>query len=194
MLEKKSVKLTTPTSIDYFPILADKDMSKDTEGEKKSERQSAKINSIIGSMFDDYTVKTVQTEKTTNYTYRSSSYRSQLVENVKDSAYNEFATMSFDLYAIGLKKNELTPILRLNIESIIGEILFIGLDDLDKPTDNLANYGFFMLTSNDIVGEQQLSFYATKTVPEKIFHCSLQFLVYTTTSDVSTVDAEEQGE
>lgn len=176
----------------YFPILADA-AELDPNNKKKAKAQSDKVNSIISSMFDDYAVKTTQGEQTTNYTYRASSYRSQIVDNVKDACYNEFANMSFDFYAINIKKDSMTPVLRLSINSIVGNILFVGLDDLDKPTQSLASYGFFILTKNEVVGEQQLSFYATKNVPEKVWHCSVQFIVYGVNKDVSLLEAQEES-
>lgn len=190
-LSSTTVKLNNPATVAYFPILAD-GAEMDPANKRKAEKQAEKVNSIISSMFDDYAVKTTQGQQNTNYTYRASSYRSQIVDNVKDACYNEFGNMSFDFYAIGIKKETMTPVLRLSINSIVGNILFVGLDDLDKPTQSLASYGFFILTKNEVVGEQQLSFYATKNVPEKIWHCSVQFIVYGVNKDVSLL--EEQGE
>lgn len=191
MLLEKTVKLNNPSSVSYFPILADSnEMDKDQK--KKAEAQSSKVNSIISSMFDDYTVKTTQGQQTTNYTYRASSYRSQIVDRVKDACYNEFGNLSFDFYAINIKKETLTPVLRLSVENIIGNIIFVGLDDLDKPSTNLASYGTFILTKNEIANEQQLSFYAYSNVPEKIYHCSLQFIVYNVNKDVSLLDSNAE--
>lgn len=191
-LSSTAVKLNNPSSVSYFPILADSN-ELDKDNKRKAEAQAAKVNSIISSMFDDYAVKTTQGEQTTNYTYRASSYRSQIVDEVKDACYNEFANMSFDFYAIGIKKETMTPVLRLSVDSIVGNILFVGLDDLDKPTQSLASYGFFLLTKNEVVGEQQLSFYATKNVPEKVWHCSVQFVVYGVNKDVSLLEAQEES-
>lgn len=190
-LSSTSVKLNNPSSVSYFPILADSN-ELDQNNKKKAKAQADKVNSMISSMFDDYAVKTTQGEQNTNYTYRASSYRSQIVDNVKDACYNEFANLSFDFYAINIKKDSITPLLRLSIESIVGNMIFVGLDNLSKPTSSLASYGYFVLTKNDVVGEQQLSFYATKNVPEKIWYCSLQFIVYGVNKDVSLL--EEQAE
>ena len=191
-LSSTSVKLNNPSTVSYFPILADSN-ELDQNNKKKAKAQADKVNSMISSMFDDYAVKTTQGEQNTNYTYRASSYRSQIVDNVKDACYNEFANLSFDFYAINIKKDSITPVLRLSIDSIVGNMIFVGLDNLSKPTSSLASYGYFVLTRNDVVGEQQLSFYATKNVPEKIWYCSLQFIVYGVNKDVSLLEAQEES-
>lgn len=181
MLDEKAVKLTEPDNVSFYPVFADsREMSSGSE--KKDEAQANKTNEIIQSMFDDFTVKTTQGQINTNDTYRASSYRSQIVDNVKDVCYNEFCNMSFDFYAVNLKKsdkeeNNIIPILKLNIDSIVGDVLFLGLDDTEKPTDSLANYGIFIITYNDIANEKQLSFYITKDVPEKVWHCSVQMII-----------------
>lgn len=176
MLNEKNIKLTEPDNVSFYPVFADsREMSSGSE--KKDEAQANKTNEIIQSMFDDFTVKTTQGQVNTNDTYRASSYRSQTVDNVKDVCYNEFCNISFDFYAVNLKKGSITPILKLNIDSILGDVLFLGLDDIEKPTDNLANYGVFTLTYNDIADEKQLSFYATEDVPEKVWHCSVQMII-----------------
>lgn len=190
-LSSTAVRLNNPKGITYFPLMAD-GAEMDPNNKAKAKKQAEKVNSMISSMFDDYAVKTTQGEQTTNYTYRASSYRSQIVDDVKDACYNEFANLSFDFYAIGIKKETMTPVLRLSVDSIVGNILFIGLDDLDKPKSSLAQYGFFILTKNEVVGEQQLSFYATSNVPEKVWHCSVQFIVYGVNKDVSLLEAQEE--
>lgn len=143
---------------------------------RKAGAQARKINEIISSMFDDFTVKITQTDKTYNTTYRASSYRSQLVDNVKDVCYNEFCCLSFDFYSVNLERGKVYPVLRLNVDRILGEILFLGIDDENRPTDNLANYGTFVFTYNDIADEKQLSFYALQNVPNKIWHVCCQFI------------------
>lgn len=176
MLDDKTVKLSQPDNVSFYPIFADsREMSSGSE--KKDEAQANKTNEIIQSMFDDFTVKTTQGQVVTNDTFRASSYRSQIVDEVKDVCYNEFCNMSFDFYAINIKKDSVTPVLKLNIDSILGEVLFLGLDDVDEPTDSLANYGAFILSYNDIANEKQLSFYATQDVPEKVWHCSVQMII-----------------
>lgn len=176
MLDDKTVKLTQPDNVSFYPIFADKrDMVSGSD--EKDAAQANKTNEIIQSMFDDFTVKTTQGQITTNDTYRASSYRSQIVDNVKDICYNEFCNMSFDFYSVNIRAESITPVLKLNIDSIIGDVLFVGLDNVDSPTDSLANYGGFIITYNDIADEKQLSFYAVNDVPEKIWHCSIQMII-----------------
>lgn len=159
--------------INAYPTLVEK---KDMYGEK-AVRQAEKVNNIISSMFDDFTVKTTQGKKTINNTYRASSYRSQLVDNVKDVCYNEYCTLSFDFYSSNITRGMVVPVLRLdNIKSILGDIMFTGIDSKTSPTSSLANYGFFTITYNDIADERQLSFVALTDVPEKIWYVSLMFI------------------
>lgn len=193
-LQKTTVSLNNPSNISYYPILADKAHMSDKEDPKKVEAQANKINSIIQNSFDDFTVKTVQGQKTSNYTYRASSYRSAIVDNVKDCCYNEYGNISFDFYAINIKKGSLTPVLRLNIKSIVGNITFVGLDDLNKPQTSLSTYGYFILTKNNIAGENQLSFFATSNVPEKIFHTSCSFIIGEVNQDVAVLGEEKSEE
>lgn len=83
--------------------------------------------------------------------------------------------MSFDFYSVNLKKESITPVIKLNIDSIIGDVIFVGLDE--EVTESLAKYGIFIITYNDIADEKQLSFYATEDVPDKVWHCSLQMII-----------------
>lgn len=176
MLNDTNIKLSQPEHTSYYPMFVDsREMSSGSD--KKDTAQASKTNEIIQSMYDDLTTKTTQGQINTNDTYRASSYRSQLVDNVKDICYNEFCNMSFDFYSVNLKAKSITPILKLNIDSIIGDVMFVGLDDIEKPIDNLSNYGAFIITYNDIADEKQLSFYATEDVPDKVWHCSLQMII-----------------
>lgn len=169
--------LSKPENTSFCPSFVDsREMSSGSD--KKDEAQANKTNEIVQSMFDDLTIKTTQGQVNTNDTYRASSYRSQLVDNVKDICYNEFCNMSFDFYTVNIKKESITPVLKLNIDSIIGDVIFVGLDD--DVTESLAKYGIFILTYNDIADEKQLSFYATEDVPEKVWHCSLQMIINST--------------
>jgi len=128
-------------------------------------------------MFDDFTVKTTQGKKTLNNTYRASSYRSQLVDNVKDVCYNEFCNISFDFYSSNITAGMVVPVLRLTtIKSILGDIIFTGVDNKTAPTASLARYGFFTITYNDIADEKQLSFVALQNVPEKVWYVSMMFI------------------
>ena len=174
---KESVKLAAPQYVGAYPIFADKNEMQNNNGEAKAEKQANKVNDIIEGMFDDYVVKTTQGQKLLNSTYRVSSYRSQIVDNVKDIAYNEWSCLSFDFYSVNIRQGSITPVLRLNIKSILGEIIFIGVDNETTPTASLGSYGQFMLSHNDIMDEHQLSFYAYTDVPEKVWHCSLQMIV-----------------
>ena len=176
MLVDEAVKLSQPEYTSYYPMFVDnREMSSGSD--KKDTAQASKTNEIIQSMYDDLTTKTTQGQINTNDTYRASSYRSQLVDNVKDICYNEFCNMSFDFYSVGLKAKSITPVLKLNIDSIVGDVLFMGLDDIEKPTDNLSNYGAFIITYNDIADEKQLSFYAVEDVPDKVWKCSVQMII-----------------
>lgn len=176
MLSDKNIKLSQPEHTSYYPMFVDsREMSSGSD--KKDTAQASKTNEIIQSMYDDLTTKTTQGQINTNDTYRASSYRSQLVDNVKDICYNEFCNMSFDFYSVGLKAKSITPILKLNIDSIIGDVMFVGLDDIEKPTDTLASYGTFIITYNDIADEKQLSFYAVEDVPDKVWRCSVQMII-----------------
>lgn len=176
MLNYKNIKLSQPESTSYYPTFVDsREMSSGSD--KKDEAQANKTNEIIQSMYDDLTVKVTQGQVNTNDTYRASSYRSQLVDNVKDICYNEFCNMSFDFYSVNLKKKSITPVLKLNIDSIIGDVIFVGLDNIDKPTESLAKYGTFIITYNDIADEKQLSFYAAEDVPDKVWYCSIQMII-----------------
>lgn len=176
MLNDKNIILSQPENTSFYPIFVDsREMSSGSD--KKDTAQASKTNEIIQSMYDDLTTKTTQGQINTNDTYRASSYRSQLVDNVKDICYNEFCNMSFDFYSVNLKAKSITPVLKLNIDSIVGGVLFMGLDDIEKPTDNLSNYGTFIMTYNDIADEKQLSFYATEDVPDKVWHCSVQMII-----------------
>lgn len=176
MLSDKNIKLSQPEHTSYYPMFVDsREMSSGSD--KKDTAQASKTNEIIQSMYDDLTTKTTQGQINTNDTYRASSYRGQLVDNVKDICYNEFCNMSFDFYSINLKAKSITPVLKLNIDSIIGGVMFVGLDDIDKPTDTLASYGTFIITYNDIADEKQLSFYAVEDVPDKVWHCSVQMII-----------------
>lgn len=176
MLTNKNIILSQPENVAFYPSFADKkEMSSGYD--EKDEAQANKTNEIIQSLFDDLTVKVTQGQVNTNDTYRASSYRSQIVDNVKDICYNEFCNMSFDFYSVNLKKESITPVLKLNIDSIIGDVIFIGLDNIDKPTESLAKYGTFIITYNDIADEKQLSFYATEDVPDKVWYCSIQMII-----------------
>lgn len=166
--------LRPPTQQGGLPILAD---HKSMEEGKKGEAQAKKVNEIISSMYDDFTVRTTQRQITTNASYRASSYRSQIVDNVKDACYNQFGNLSFDFYAIGIKKDTVTPILELNVRRMLGNIQFTGVDDKSSPLYNLANYGYFIFTKNEGMDEYQLSFYAESNVPERIWYCSVSFIV-----------------
>ena len=174
MLDDKTLRLSQPENTSYYPTLVDsREMSSGSD--EKDAAQANKTNEIIQSMYDDLTVKTTQGQVNTNDTYRASSYRSQLVDNVKDICYNEFCNMSFDFYSVNLKAKSITPVLKLNIDSIIGDVIFVCLDD--EVTESLAKYGIFIITYNDIADEKQLSFYATEDVPDKVWHCSLQMII-----------------
>lgn len=176
MLDNKTTMLSQPENTSYYPTFVDsREMSSGSD--KKDEAQANKTNEIIQSMYDDLTVKVTQGQVNTNDTYRASSYRSQLVDNVKDICYNEFCNMSFDFYSVNLKKESITPVLKLNIDSIIGDVIFVGLNNIDKPTESLAKYGTFIITYNDIADEKQLSFYATEDVPDKVWYCSIQMII-----------------
>lgn len=176
MLSDKNIRLTQPENVAFYPSFADKkEMSSGYD--EKDEAQANKTNEIIQSLFDDLTVKVTQGQINTNDTYRASSYRSQIVDNVKDICYNEFCNMSFDFYAVNIKKESITPLLKLNIDSIIGDVMFVGLDDIEKPTEPLSKYGLFIITYNDIADEKQLSFYAIEDVPDKVWHCSIQMII-----------------
>lgn len=176
MLNDTNIKLSQPEHTSYYPMFVDsREMSSGSD--KKDTAQASKTNEIIQSMYDDLTTKTTQGQINTNDTYRASSYRSQIVDNVKDICYNEFCNMSFDFYSVGLKAKSITPVLKLNIDSIIGDVMFVGLDDIGKPTDTLASYGAFIITYNDIADEKQLSFYAVEDVPDKVWHCSVQMII-----------------
>lgn len=176
MLNDKNIKLSQPEHTSYYPMFVDSREMSSGSG-KKDTAQASKTNEIIQSMYDDLTTKTTQGQINTNDTYRASSYRSQLVDNVKDVCYNEFCNMSFDFYSVGLKAKSITPVLKLNIDSIVGGVLFMGLDDIEKPTDNLSSYGTFIITYNDIADEKQLSFYAVEDVPDKVWKCSVQMII-----------------
>lgn len=176
MLTNKNIILSQPEQTAFFPMFADKkEMSSGSDN--KDVIQANKTNEIVQAMYDDLTVKVTQGQVNTNDTYRASSYRSQLVDNVKDICYNEFCNMSFDFYSVNLKKESITPVLKLNIDSIIGDVIFVGLDNIDKPTESLAKYGAFIITYNDIADEKQLSFYATEDVPDKVWYCSIQMII-----------------
>ena len=176
MLDYKNIKLSQPEQTSYYPTFVDsREMSSGSD--KKDEAQANKTNEIIQSMYDDLTVKVTQGQINTNDTYRASSYRSQIVDNVKDICYNEFCNMSFDFYTVNIKKESITPLLKLNIDSIIGDVMFVGLDDIEKPTESLSKYGVFIITYNDIADEKQLSFYAIEDVPDKVWHCSIQMII-----------------
>lgn len=174
MLSDTNIKLSQPENTSYYPMFVDsREMSSGSD--KKDTAQANKTNEIIQSMYDDLTTKTTQGQVTINDTYRASSYRSQLVDNVKDICYNEFCNMSFDFYSVNLKKKSITPVIKLNIDSIVGDVIFVGLDD--EVTESLAKYGIFIITYNDIADEKQLSFYATEDVPDKVWHCSIQMII-----------------
>lgn len=176
MLNDTNIKLSQPEHTSYYPMFVDsREMSSGSD--KKDTAQASKTNEIIQSMYDDLTTKTTQGQINTNDTYRASSYRSQLVDNVKDICYNEFCNMSFDFYSVGLKAKSITPVLKLNIDSIVGDVLFMGVDDIEKPTDTLSSYGTFIITYNDIADEKQLSFYAIEDVPDKVWKCSVQMII-----------------
>lgn len=176
LLDNTTIEFTKPEQTSFYPIFADKrDMSSGST--KKDAAQANKTNEIIQSMYDDFITKTTQGQVLTNDTYRASSYRSQIVDNVKDICYNEFCNMSFDFYSVNIRAESVTPVLKLNVDSIIGDVLFVGLDSVDSPTDSLANYGGFIITYNDIADEKQLSFYAVSDVPERIWHCSIQMII-----------------
>lgn len=176
MLNDTNIKLSQPEHTSYYPMFVDsREMSSGSD--KKDTAQASKTNEIIQSMYDDLTTKTTQGQINTNDTYRASSYRSQLVDNVKDICYNEFCNMSFDFYSVGLKSKSITPVLKLNIDSIVGDVLFMGVDDIEKPTDTLSSYGTFIITYNDIADEKQLSFYAIEDVPDKVWKCSVQMII-----------------
>ena len=176
MLSDKNIRLTQPEQTSYYPTFVDsREMSSGSD--KKDEAQANKTNEIIQAMYDDLTVKVTQGQINTNDTYRASSYRSQIVDNVKDICYNEFCNMSFDFYTVNIKKESITPLLKLNIDSIIGDVMFVGLDDIEKPTESLLKYGVFIITYNDIADEKQLSFYATEDVPDKVWYCSIQMII-----------------
>lgn len=174
MLRDGTIRLSQPENVAFCPSFADKkEMSSGSD--EKDAAQANKTNEIIQSMYDDLVIKTTQGQVNTNDTYRASSYRSQLVDNVKDICYNEFCNMSFDFYSVNLKKESITPVLKLNIDSIIGDVIFVGVDE--GVTESLAKYGIFIITYNDIADEKQLSFYATEDVPDKVWHCSLQMII-----------------
>lgn len=176
MLRDETIKLSQPEHTSYYPMFVDsREMSSGSD--KKDTAQASKTNEIIQSMYDDLTTKTTQGQINTNDTYRASSYRSQIVDNVKDICYNEFCNMSFDFYSVNLKAKSITPVLKLSIDSLIGDVIFVGLDDINKPTDTLASYGTFIMTYNDIADEKQLSFYAVEDVPDKVWHCSVQMII-----------------
>ena len=176
MLRDETIRLSQPENVAFCPSFADKkEMSSGSD--EKDAAQANKTNEIIQSMYDDLVIKTTQGQINTNDTYRASSYRSQIVDNVKDICYNEFCNMSFDFYSVNLKAKSITPILKLNIDSIIGDVMFVGLADINKPTDTLASYGTFIITYNDIADEKQLSFYAVEDVPDKVWHCSVQMII-----------------
>lgn len=176
MLDDTNIKLSQPENTSFYPMFVDsREMSSGSD--KKDTAQANKTNEIIQSMYDDLTTKTTQGQVTINDTYRASSYRSQLVDNVKDICYNEFCNMSFDFYSVNLKKESITPVIKLNIDSIVGYVLFMGVDDIEKPTDTLSSYGTFIITYNDIADEKQLSFYAIEDVPDKVWKCSVQMII-----------------
>lgn len=142
---------------------------------KMTEAQADKTNTIIQSMYNQFVSKTTQPEITRIDSWQVTKRANSNVGEYHDMCYDQFCTLSFYFNSTGYTPSDRPVVFVIKPGYILSDISFVGVDDLNAPTDYLNNYGYFLFTYNDVMKEYFISFQPYADCPSKSWLVSMSF-------------------
>lgn len=119
-----------------------------------SEKQIAKINTIVNTMYNRLSQAEVQSKLPKPLVSRAiKGYDTDMMTIIKDKYFNGSTVITAILNVSSFKDGEIYNLATLINTPLNNIIIGNGSDDKDHPNTFLSNYGAFKLDGNDIIFE-----------------------------------------
>ena len=159
------------TVSDFAPIYVSEEQMGAGETKPLLGKQRAdKINAIIKQCYNQLVATTSQHKQRVETTNQLITNTSNRILNYRDIGFLMYHTISFIFNTDGLKSGKTYPLIVIKDGDYINDdINFLGVNNANKPSDFINNYGFFLFTYNPLAKEKQISFRCLRNCPSTTF-------------------------